>query len=277
MSRLFATVFICFCVLPLSFFAEQIPVRHTEGDTFGFLVLRDTTGKTLAYGELKAVVQQSDDLVMEDLRFVFKDGSSYREITKFTQKGHFHLVSDQVVQKGPSFKQQCESFLDTASGTITVKTTDKGKEKSTTQHLDVPDDVANGLLMTLTRNLDPSAAETTVSMVAASDKPRVVKLKISPGPERTFKVGALTHHAQHYVIKTEIQGVAGVIAPIVGKKPPDIHIWIVKSEAPAFLEFEGPLSQDSPIWRIEGAVPNLESAKNTPPSVPSGSAKLSKP
>ena len=261
MSTLFPTL----CVLlffTVPTFTEQIPVRHTEGDTFGFLVLRDTSGKTLAYGELKEVVQQGDDLVMEDLRFVFKDGSSYREITKFTQKGRLHLVSDQVVQKGPAFKQQSESFLDTASGTITVKTTEQGKEKITTQHLDIPDDLVNGLLLTLSKNLDPSAAETTVSMVAASDKPRIVKLKISPGPEKTFQVGPLKHHAQHYVIKTEIQGVAGVIAPIVGKQPPDIHVWIVKSEAPAFLEFEGPLSQDSPVWRIEGTVPDPELQKS---------------
>src|SRR4051812_41675232 len=242
MSRLFSTAFIWFLLLIASSLAESIPVRHTEGDAFGFLALRDTTGKTLAYGELKQVLQGSDGLVMEDLRFVFKDGSSYREITKFTQKGEFHLVSDQVVQKGPSFKQQSDSLLDTASGNITVKTTESGKEKTTTQHLDIPADVANGLLMTITKNLDPSAAETTLSFVAVSDKPRIVKLKISPGPERTFRVGLLKHHAQHYVIKTEIQGVAGVIAPVVGKQPPEIHIWIVKSAAPLFLKFEGPLS-----------------------------------
>jgi hypothetical protein len=276
MSRLFPTIFLLL-LFTVPSFTEQIPVRHTEGDTFGFLALRDTAGKTLAYGELKEVVQQSDGSVVDDLHFVFKDGSSYREITKFTQRGRFHVISDQVSQKGPAFKQQSESFLDTASGNVTVKTNDKGKEKTTTQHVDMPDDVVNGLLMTLTKNLDPSAAETTVSMVAASEKPRVVKLKISPGPEKTFKVGTLTHHAQHYVIKTDIQGVAGVIAPIVGKQPPDIHIWVVKSEAPAFLEFEGPLSQDSPVWRIQGTVPNPESQKNKTAENSSRSPKKSSP
>jgi hypothetical protein len=265
MSRLFSTAFIWFLLLIASSLAESIPVRHNEGDAFGFLALRDTTGKTLADGELKQVLQGSDGLVMEDLRFVFKDGSSYREITKFTQKGEFHLVSDQVVQKGPSFKQQSDSLLDTASGNITVKTTESGKEKTTTQHLDIPADVANGLLMTITKNLDPSAAETTLSFVAVSDKPRIVKLKISPGPERTFRVGLLKHHAQHYVIKTEIQGIAGVIAPVVGKQPPDIHIWVVKSEAPSFLEFEGPLSQNGPVWRIQGTSPDPESRRKSKP------------
>jgi hypothetical protein len=264
MLRLFCIPFIWVLLLNAISLSESIPVRHPEGDTFGFLVLRDATGRTLAYGELKQVVKKSDESVIEDLRFMFKDGSSYREITKFTQEGEFHLVSDQILQKGPSFKQQSDSLLDTASGNITVKTTGKGKDKTTTQHLDIPADAAKGLLMTITKNLDPSRAETALSFVAVSDKPRIVKLKISPGPERAFRVGLLSHHAQHYVIKTEIQGVAGVIAPVVGKQPPDIHIWIVKSEAPSFMEFEGPLSQGGPVWRIEGISPEPDSRKSKP-------------
>ena len=51
------------------------------------------------------------------------------------------------------------------------------------------------------------------------------------------------------------------MAPLVGKQPPDIHIWIVKSEAPTFLEFEGPLSQDSPVWRIELTAPEPDAEK----------------
>jgi hypothetical protein len=44
----------------------------------------------------------------------------------------------------------------------------------TTNHLDLPDDVSNGLLFVLLKYVDRSA-ETTVSFVAASSKPRVVK------------------------------------------------------------------------------------------------------
>jgi hypothetical protein len=68
---------------------------------------------------------------------------------------------------------------------------------------------------------------------------------------------------QHYVVKTKIQGPAGVVAPLVGKQPPNIHIWLVKSEAPTFVEFEGPLSQDTPVWRIELAAPEPDSQKAT--------------
>src|SRR5437763_11695322 len=73
--------------------ADPVPVRHIEGVTLGFLVLRNLSGEALAYGDLKQVVQD-DGLVVDDLQFHFKDGSSYREITKFTQHGEFRLVSD---------------------------------------------------------------------------------------------------------------------------------------------------------------------------------------
>jgi hypothetical protein len=237
--------------------AEQITVRHTEGVTLGFLVLRNADGEALAYGDWKQVVKP-DGLVVGDLRFQFKDGSLYEEITKFTQRGKFRLVSDQVVQKGPSFKEQSESWIDVETGNITVRMNEKGKEKTTTNHLDLPDDVSNGLVFVLLKNVDPSA-ETTVSFVAASSKPRVVKWNISPGPEKTIKIGWMTRKAQHYVVKTKIQGPAGAIAPLVGKQPPDIHVWLVKSEAPTFVEFEGPLSQDTPVWHIELTAPEYDS------------------
>jgi hypothetical protein len=259
--RLFLLIAVWIVIIQASgLTAEQITVRHTEGVTLGFLVLRNQNGEALAYGDWKQVVKP-DGLVVGELRFEFKDGSLYDEITKFTQRGKFRLLSDQVVQKGPSFKEESESWIDAATGKITVRTNERGKETMTTKHVDLPEDVANGLLFVLLKNVDPSA-ETTVSFVAASTKPRVVKWNIVPGPEKTIKVGLMTQKAQHYIVKTKIEGPAGVIAPLIGKQPPDIHIWLAKSEAPTFLEFEGPLSQDNPVWRIELTAPEPDSHRS---------------
>src|SRR5262249_6355007 len=107
--------------------AEQIPVRRIEGVTLGFLVLRNPGGEALAYGDWKQLVK-ADGLVVGELRFEFKDGSLYDEITKYTQRGKFRLVSDQVVQKGPSFKEQSDSWIDVQTGKITARTNEKGKE-----------------------------------------------------------------------------------------------------------------------------------------------------
>jgi hypothetical protein len=238
--------------------AEPVPVHHLEGVTFGFLTLRNTDGEVIAHGYLQQTAKPGSAIVTDDLQFHFKDGSLYREITKFTQRGTFRLVSDQVTQKGPAFKQESQSWIDVASGKVSVLTIDKGKEKRTTKQMSIPPDVANGLLFILVKNMDPSAPETTVSMVAPSDKPRIVKLKFTPAEEKSVKFGLLTFKAQHYVMKVKIEGVAGKVAPLVGKQPPDSHLWTIKSESPTFVEFEGPLTQDSPVWRIEFAAPELE-------------------
>jgi hypothetical protein len=261
--QLFRIFLICNLIFqPSRLPAEQIPVRHMEGVMLGFLVVRSLDGQPVAYGVLKQIVKgEGGEQVMDDLQFRFKDGSFYEEITKFTQRGEFRLVSDQVIQKGPSFKQETESWIDATTGKITVRSVEKGKEKTTTKHLDLPPDVANGLIFTLVKNVDPSAPQTTVSMVAASTTPRIVKLNIFPQQEKTIKIGLIEQKAQHYLVKVKIEGVAGVIAPVIGKQPPDMHVWIAKSEAPTFIESEGPLSQDSPVWRMEVTAPDPDSSK----------------
>jgi hypothetical protein len=260
--KLLSMLLICIAVFQgTRLTAEQIPVRNLEGVTLGFLVLRTLDGHDIAYGQLQQVLKSNDEPVTDDLQFRFKDGSFYEEITKFTQHGVFRLVSDQVVQKGPSFEQESETWIDAGTGKITVRTVNKGKEKVTNKHLDLPPDVSNGLILTLAKNVDPAAPQTTVSMVAASTSPRVVKLNFFPAQEKTIKVGLITRKTQHYVVKVKIEGAAGVIAPLIGKQPPDIHIWLVKSEAPTLVEMEGPLSQDSPVWRLEITAPEPDSPR----------------
>jgi hypothetical protein len=233
--------------------AEEIPVRHIEGVSLGFLVLRTEDGNPIAYGDLQQVVEK--DHVMDDLKFEFKDGSFYEEITKFTQKGKFRLLSNQVVQRGPSFKQPMDSWVDATTGAVTVRTSEKGKEKVITKRLDLPPDLANGLLLIMAKNIDPSAPKTTVSMVAVSTTPRVVKVNFSPQPEATFYVGPVPYKAQQYQLKIEIGGIKGKIAPLVGKQPSDIRLWLIKSEAPTFVKFQGQMFEGGPVWRMELADP----------------------
>ncbi len=47
----------------------------------------------------------------------------------------------------------------------------------------------------------------------------------------------------------------GGIEGKIGKQPPDIHVWVLGGEAPAFVKMEGPLFYGGPIWRIELASP----------------------
>jgi len=90
---------------------------------------------------------------------------------------------------------------------------------------------------------------------AATPKPRLVKLNIEAQGEERFTTGKATHTATHYVVKVDIGGLAGVVAPLLGKQPPDTHVWIVGGEAPAFVKSEGPMFLGGPLWRIELASP----------------------
>jgi hypothetical protein len=242
-------------------FSEPLQVRHVEGVTFGFLTLRNLDGQIIADGYFKQVAKPGDPVITDDVQFHFKDGSVYREITKFTQRGTFRLVSNQVAQKGPSFKQESESLIDVTGGKITVRTVEHGQEKSETKQLNIPPDVSNGLLFVLVKNMDPTT-ETTLSLVAISSKPRIVQLKFRPAEEKTVKFGLFTFKAQHYVMKIKIEGAAGKIAPLIGKQPPEVHLWTMKSESPSFLEFEGPLYADGPVWRIELGAPDMGTREN---------------
>lgn len=91
----------------------------------------------------------------------------------------------------------------------------------------------------------------TFSMVVATPKPRLVKVAISQDGEDWFSVGNSTHKTVRYALKIELKGLPVLVVPLVGKEPPDIHIWVLSGEAPAYLKSEGPLYGGGPVWRIE--------------------------
>src|ERR1700674_1681618 len=248
-------ILICAALLqPGALPGAPVAVRQTEGLVHGFLVLSTMDGNPRAQGDLIQV--SVNDRVTNRLVFRFKDGSVRDETAVFSQHGSFRLLTYHLAQKGPTFQQPMELSFDSSSGAVTVRYTEDGKEKVATDRMELPPDIANGMIFTLLKNIRPDGPPTTVSMVAATPKPRLVKLAITPQGEEPFSVGGSKRMAMHYVLKVEIGGVAGAIAPLLGKKPPDIHVWILGGEAPAFVKTEGPLYYGGPSWRIELASPS---------------------
>ena len=234
---------------PGSLPAEQVAVRHTEGLVHGFLALRNMAGATLADGELLQVAR--GDRVTSRLVFHFKDGSLRDETAVFSQRGRFQLISDHLLQKGPSFPEPLEMTIDRASGRVVVHYTEKdGEQKVADERMELPADLANGMILTVLKNVG-NAPPASLSMVVTTPKPRLVKLPLSVAGAESFSTGGTARKATHYVVKVEIGGVAGLVAPLVGKQPPDSHVWVLGGEAPAFVKSEGPMFQDGPIWRIE--------------------------
>ena len=234
--------------------AEPVTVRHIEGTLHGFLSARGEDGRIIAVGDLSQVIQ--GDRVVSHLVFHFKDGSLDDETTVYTQHKTFQLISDRHTQRGPFFPRPLDTSIDVRSGEVTVRTTGKdGKEEVDTEHLDLPPDLANGLTFTITKNMPPDGSPMTVSMVLAAPRPRLVKLVYTACGEEPFSVAGVARKAMHIDMKIDIGGVAGVIAPLIGKQPPDFHIWVLGGPAPTFVKEVGYLYRDGPILTFELASP----------------------
>jgi hypothetical protein len=246
---------------PASILAEPVTVRYAEGLVHGFLSLRALDGTLVANGDLIQVAR--GDRVTARLIFRFKDGSLSDETAVFSQRGHFRLLSSHLVQKGPTFKTPLEATIDGVSGQVTVRYVDDGKQKVEAEHLQLPPDLANGMILTLLKNVRPSAPPASLSMVAYTPKPRLVKLALSVAGEDRFTTNGSARKATHYVVKIEIGGLSGLIAPLVGKQPPDSHVWVLGGDAPAFVKSEAPMFLGGPVWRIELVSPTWPKATET--------------
>jgi hypothetical protein len=253
--RIYFLILLPVWALPPTVHADPIPVRAVAGTIHGFLELRSDDGQVVASGDNFQVAR--GNRVTSRTIFHFKDGSLDDETTVFSQRHAFQLISDHHIQKGPSFPHPMDVLVDVQTGQVTVRTTGKdGKEDVKTDHLDLPPDLSNGMVPTLLQNLSPNSPATTVSMVVATPKPRLVKLVITNvGDDKCFVAGT-SRKAIHYDIKIDLGGVAGVVAPLIGKAPPDIQIWTIGGEATTFAREQGPLYAQGPVMTIQLASPS---------------------
>jgi hypothetical protein len=238
--------------------AAEIPVRFAEGVVHGFLVLRTVDGAQVAQGDLFQVAR--DGSVKGHTVLHFGDGSLFDETVVFTQQRVFVMQSYRLVLRGPAFPTDTEISLDRATKTYRVKTKSHkdGKETVLDGILELPPDVYNGLIFAVTKNLPEGAGE-TVHFVAFTPQPRIIQLAIAPANTQKVLVGKLEKTAVHYVLKPELGMWLGFFARLLGRLPPDEHVWILTDEVPAFVRFEGPLFMGGPVWRIELTSPQWPS------------------
>lgn len=233
-------------------FAEPVPVRHVQGSAHGFVVLKTLDGARLATGDMTQSV--SGDRVTSRLVFHFRDGSVDDDTTVFSQRRVFRLITDHHIQRGPSFPDPIDVFIDASTGNITSH--DKNG-KARRDHLNLPEDVCNGLPPNLLMNVLPSVPETKLSYVAPNKKPRLIRISVKPAGEVSFTIAGTHRKAIDFVLHVELGGITGMVAPLIGQQPADYHIWILGGEFPAFIREQGQLYQGGPIWRIEQVSPSF--------------------
>jgi hypothetical protein len=242
------------CVCASNGLSAPVAVHYRAGTIHAFLEMRAQDGHVLASGDLVQVAH--GDLITARITFRFTDGSIDDETTVLSQRHNLRLISDHHVQKGPFFPHPVDVLIDSGKAQVTVRSTGQdGRDEVKTEHLNLPPDLANGMVPFVIENMQPTAPQTTVSMLMFAPKPRVVKLAISRQGEEPFSVVGTSHQGIRYEIKIELGGVAGVVAPIIGKQPPNIQLWIVGGQAPTFVREQGPIYADGPILTIELARP----------------------
>lgn len=270
-TRSLAILMIVACVCSGStLFAAPVAVRYREGLLHGFLVLTTLDGTPLADGDLTQVLR--GNRITSHLIFRFKDGSRQEESVIFSQRGFFRLVSYHLLQKGPAFPHPTEITIAPATGQVTVNyTDDDGKEKTASERMKLPPDLANGIVLILLKNLLPDTPPLEVSMVVPTPKPRLVKLAISSLGKDPFTLAGAGREAQHFVIKVQIGGIAGLVAPLLGKQPSDSHLWVEGGESPTFVKSETLAYLGGPMWRVELVAPVFP--KSAVPESKNGSAE----
>jgi hypothetical protein len=247
------------CLLVSSAGSEPVSVRQSRGTVHGFLVIRDDAGKQIAVGDSREIGH--GDRMTSQVVYRFNDGSIDEETAVFSQRGVFRLISDHHIQKGPSFPKPVDITI-LASGKVTTKSPGKsGQAESKTEHMDLPPDLANGLVLTYLVNLKPQSQATTLSMVAPGDKPRLIHISIKPEQEHAITIAGSRRQAIDYSLHIELGGVAGVIAPIIGKQPKDIHVWVLKDAVPVFLREDGEFYSGGPTWHVQQAEANFAEGK----------------
>jgi hypothetical protein len=231
----------------------DISVRQRLGSMQGFLSLRDQAGTILAAGDLTQV-PYGDRIKLRTV-FHFRDGSIDDETTIFSQDKVFRLITDRHIQKGPSFPHPGDITIDIPSQQVTIRDLSKANEAPRIEHMDLPPDLANGVIFFLIMNLPPDAPKIQFPYLSPSLKPRMVKLAVEAQGKEPFKLSGLRYQALKYDVKVDITGVAGVVAPVIGKQPPDSYVWVTDGGAPTIIRIDTPLYEEGPVWSIRLASP----------------------
>ena len=245
----FAVVQRTFCVAQQP---QGVPVHHIQGASHAFLVLRAESGAVLGYGELLQLTQ--GDRVNSRLTYHFRDGSIDDDTTVFSQHSIFHLISDHHVQHGPFFSKAVDCLVE-QSGTITIRTVGKdGTEKVETSQIDLPPNVSNGITGTMLLNAPPDSGPFKLGLVAPTGKGRLIQLLVGVAGEEAFSpVLGVRRKATVFRVHPDLGGVAGVVAPIVGKQPKDVFVWILEGEVPGLVREIGPLEEGGPVVSVDPA------------------------
>jgi hypothetical protein len=116
--------------------------------------------------------------------------------------------------------------------------------------MDLPPDLVNGIVALAVENFPKGASELKTSYLIVDSRPRVVQFSFKPDGEDNVRIGVATRRTSRFKMHVDIGGVAGVVAPIVGKQPADFELWVLDGEVPMLIKMDGALYPKGPIWTM---------------------------
>ncbi len=210
------------------------------------MAARSESGMTIAGVDFSQMVQ-GDEVTMR-LTYRFADGSVDDEMTTYRQQGTFRLVRDHHVQKGPFFAKPIDFAIEAADGVATSRTTDKnGATHVECKHLELPDDLANGIVGTLLVNVPRNTAPFRVGILTPLGGGRLIQVRISHDGEQPFQMAGQNLKATVFRIHPELGGIVGLIAMLIGVQPKDVMVWVTEGEKPAVVKIVGQLGGYGPV------------------------------
>jgi hypothetical protein len=126
-----------------------------------------------------------------------------------------------------------------------------GKIQVVSEHIELPDDLANGFVGTLLLNVPPNTAPFRVGILAPVFGGRLIRILISKEGELPFQKTGETFKATVYRIHPELGGILGVIAKLLGLQAKDVLVWVLEGEKPAVIRVVGQLGGSGPVLSSE--------------------------
>ena len=250
-SRLFVVLVVFLLVRSTAGNADPVPARLKQGVGHIFLLVLGEDGKTLAAGESLQTVKGYT--VTTHTTFHFRDGSIDDETTVFEQRVNLRVLSDDHLQRGPAFPHPMEVRIEAVQGRVIVHDLDSGKTSS--HGIKIPIDLANGIVTQVLQNLPEDSAETKVSYVLPTSKPRLATIVISRAGEDSYTLGGERLTARKLELKVDLGGVAGLIAPMIGKEPKPTYAWMAGGHVPMFIRIQTQFYEGAPLWTIQQTAP----------------------
>ncbi len=84
---------------------------------------------------------------------------------------------------------------------------------------------------------------------------QVFVVAITMEKEGQFTVAARRIKAAVWDVKADLGGLTGIVAPMIGKQPPDTHVWVAENGVPTIVRVDTALYVGGPVWSIQLASP----------------------